>query len=138
MDANKIFWDIFELNDVELAKYAMELWRQCVKAFSDVADYLYNVLLVRRQERVFWDMIAGGLNCDLIYRGYNTPKECKDAGAKYYTGFAHRIFDGKAYPATDALHAVVDIRLEDDGNFKEKVQNLISDEESDWWVIALP
>lgn len=138
MDANKIFWDILELNDVELAKHAMELWRQCMKAFSGVADYLYNVLLVRRQERVFWDMIAGGLNRDLIYRGYNTPKECKDAGAKYYTGFAHRIFDGKAYPATDALHAVVDIWLEDDGNFKEKVQNLISDEDSDWWVIALP
>ncbi len=131
-----LFYRVMLLGDAELTRAFFSLYRELERTggLSGSPTTVNHELL--------YGQLSIILGCDILYRSYRPLPGCSMGNKKYFVGsikFAdcpgtlNMTIDEAM---TESVRAVVDIWMDDEHD--ARLDELIADENSDWWVIALP
>ena len=140
-EMDSLLMDVLSLNDEDFTrkffKFRHELEKQgYISRFSGYSS-----------RDIVCEQLAVMLNCDIVYRACQAPKQYTKGDKKYFVGHIHRsectgvMEEPVEETLCEAARAAIDIWLtdiDDDNERWRKLQELITDEDTDWWLIALP
>lgn len=140
-EMDSLLIDVLSLNDEDFTRKFFKLRHELEKQgyISRFSDY--------SSRDIVCEQLAVMLNCDIVYRACQTPKQYTKGDKKYFVGLIHRsectgvMEEPVEETLCEAARAAIDIWLtdiDDDNERWRKLQELITDEDTDWWLITLP